>query len=549
MDDVNSLSTPRLILTVLALAGSLLHAQAQVGLVCELDSTDVEANDALLGDRFGAAIAVDGDWMVIGSPEDDDDGTQSGAAYVYELVAGSWTFHSKIVTQEAEPFDLFGTSVTVSGDIIAVGAPGKNNPTWFATGAAYVFRYDGADWNEEARLEPVDAFENDRLGTTIDADGDRVLVGAPDEFFTSGTAYTFTFDGSNWSQEQKLVPFPYLGQARFGESVALAGNRIVCGSPFGDDGVTTSGNAFLFEYNGSSWLQTNMFLASDRMEDDYFGTSVDLAKNGTVVVVGAPGQDAAGSEAGAAYAFRIESGVWVEAGKVIADDAQPDDGFGMSVAASGGLVVVGAPNRDVGGLSDAGGVYVYLSDGPALPFRLTFEPTTPIANGRLGQSVHAFTDHIVAGAPGGQLTVTGSGTASARRISGAWDSYGTGLAGSGGFVPLLASPMVCPTIGDSPVFNVTDGLGGAPGLLLLAQNRATIPFRGGTLLLFPPQFGQIPHVLGGTPGAPGEGTWSVTLPPTNDGLFGLAAHAQVGYLDPGAIQLVSLSNGIRLSVP
>jgi hypothetical protein len=123
-------------------------------------------------------------------------------------------------------------------------------------------------------------------------------------------------------------------------------------------------------------------------------------------------------------------------------------------------------------------------------------------------------------------------------------SYGSGLAGSGDFVPTLG-PFGCSTPGRAVRLTVGQGLGGAPGALAGSTSAASLPFRGGTLLVSPPFALLLPHTLAGEPGVAGRGTAALTLAiPPDPGLVGTPFFFQAAYLDSGAPGGVSLTAGV-----
>jgi len=125
--------------------------------------------------------------------------------------------------------------------------------------------------------------------------------------------------------------------------------------------------------------------------------------------------------------------------------------------------------------------------------------------------------------------------------------YGTGLAGSGALIPEI-DVVGCPSPGITITIDITNGLGGACGCLLLGTSQAAIPAFGGTLLVSPPDV-VISHDLGGTMGTPGDGTFALPIAvPNVPALIGGSAFGQAGYLDPGAALGVSFTEGIQVTI-
>jgi hypothetical protein len=318
----------------------------------KLQASDVEA-----GDSFGNSVALDGDTVVVGAYSEDTGGSAAGAAYVFTRTGTTWTQQQKLVASDAEADDRFGWSVALDGDTVVVGAPEEDTGGSVA-GAAYVFTRTGDTWTEQEILYASDAGTGDLFGISIALDGDTLVVGAYGVYTGgsyAGAAYVFTRTGTTWPEQQILYASDVEASDRFGYSVALDGDTVVVGAYYEDTGGNNAGAAYVFTRSGSTWTEQEILYASDAQADDYFGTSVAL--DGDTVVVGARGEDTGGSSAGAAYVFTRSGDTWTEQEILYASDAQSNDRFGYSVALDGDTVVVGAYLEDTGG-TDAGAAYV-----------------------------------------------------------------------------------------------------------------------------------------------------------------------------------------------
>ena len=184
--------------------------------------------------------------------------------------------------------------------------------------------------------------------------------GAPD----AGAAYVFARNGSIWSHQAYLKPTVGEANDYFGSSVSISNDTIVVGA-FGEDANgTDAGAAYVFVRDGSSWWQQSHFTAFNAGPGDYFGSSVSISDD--TIVVGAYGDDSNGSDAGAAHVFVREGGGWNQHAFLTAFDAAPGDYFGRSVSISNDTIVVGAFGEDSNG-SDAGAAYVFVRDGSLEP--------------------------------------------------------------------------------------------------------------------------------------------------------------------------------------
>jgi hypothetical protein len=323
------------------------------------------ASDGAAYDKFGISAAVSGRVALVGAHFDDDNGTDSGSAYVFRYDGASWNQEQKLTAADGSAWDAFGVSVAVSGNVAAVGAS-YDDANGNDSGSAYVFRHDGVGWSQEQKLTAPDAAAYDHFGHSVAVSGDTAVVGAyydDDNGADSGSAYIFRSYGAGWGQEQKLTASDGATEDRFGFSVAVSGNVAVVGADRDDDNGADSGSAYIFRYDGASWDEEQKLTASDGATEDYFGVSV--AVSGDIAVVGAWYDDDNGSESGSAYVFRYDGASWGEEQKLTAPDGAAYDHFGRSVAVVGGAAVVGACLNDIGSNGNQGSAYFFKLVGDA----------------------------------------------------------------------------------------------------------------------------------------------------------------------------------------
>jgi len=302
----------------------------------------------------------------------------------------------KAVAHDRAEADLFGISLSISGNFAIVGAPYEDEDagggnTLNDAGSAYIFERDGnGNWNEVQKIVASDRAVQDYFGHSVCISGNYVLVGAPWEdedtgggntISYAGSAYIFERDGSgNWNEVQKIVASDRAFEDYFGFPVSISGKYAIVGAYYEDEDagggnpLDGAGSAYIFERDGSgNWNEVQKIVASDRAEGDYFAYSVSIS--GNYVLVGAPweDEDAGGgntlNNAGSAYIFeRDGSGNWNEVQKIVASDRAAVDQFCASVDISGNYVLVGAygEDEDAGGgntLSYAGSAYIFVRDG------------------------------------------------------------------------------------------------------------------------------------------------------------------------------------------
>lgn len=310
------------------------------------------ASDGTTRQWFGNSVSISGDTAVIGAQIDDEKGLYSGAAYVFTRNNDVWSQQQKLIADDAAAGDNFGWSVMVSGDTAVIGAQYKDGDT----GSAYIFiRTDGV-WNQQQELTAEDRVADDRFGLAVSVYEDTVLIGAPYDDSTKGSAYVFIRNNGVWSQQQKLNATDGIVWKQFGYSVSVSGDVAVIGAPYTavldapyDD---FKGAAYIFtRSDGFLWQQQQKLTAFDGAAGDLFGYSVSVSND--TVVIGAYGDDA---RKGSAYVFTRINGVWNLQKKLIADDGADDDLFGYSVSISDSNIAIGARrNGDMG----RGAAYVF----------------------------------------------------------------------------------------------------------------------------------------------------------------------------------------------
>ena len=260
-----------------------------------------------------------------------------------------------------------------------------------AVGAAQA----AAQSTEEQKLTASDAAANDSFGASVSVSGDTAIVGAWQDDCAMGAncgaAYVYRFDGTSWVEQQKLTPFEQRAGDRFGQSVSVDGDTAVVGaSGYFCDGLSGScGAAYVFRFDGTSWVEQQILLADDTSLGDLFGLAVSLS--GDTVLVGAIQKDAA-------YVFRFDGTSWVEEQKLTGSEGSSGDNFGWAVSVSGDSAVVGARWDDCAAGDNCGSVYVYRFNGTSWDEEQKLNPLNERASDWFGRTVSVDGDTAVVGA-------------------------------------------------------------------------------------------------------------------------------------------------------
>ena len=312
--------------------------------------TKITANDAAADDWFGVSVAISGNTAIVGAWGDDDGGSNSGSAYLFDVTTGNQL--AKLTADDAAADDIFGWPLAISGNTALVGAWGDDDGG-SRSGSAYLF--DVTTGSQLAKLTATDAAADDYFGISLAISGNTALVGAwgdDDGGSRSGSAYLF--DVTTGSQLAKLTADDAAAFDIFGRSVAISGNTALVGSPSDDnDGGRASGSVYLFDVTTGNQLAK--LSATDAAPFDYFGHSVAIS--GNTALIGAWGDDDGGILSGSAYLFDVTTGN--QLAKLSAADAAAFDSFGWSLAISGNTALVGAWHGDDEGTPFSGSAYLF----------------------------------------------------------------------------------------------------------------------------------------------------------------------------------------------
>jgi len=331
---------------------------------------DQQKANAQLGWSIAVGQIANQTWLAVGANQDKGG---AGSVFMFPNPTPPQPGPPLVPPADLQPGDQFGTSVSIDGSWLAVGAPlgGANGVR--ESGAVYLYLFDGSNWMPNAKLAVADAVVGAQFGSSVSLKGTTLVVGAPgdsDRGSLSGSVYVFALHGTLWQQTAKFHaddgrPFDEFG---FAVAVAVAGDEIVVGAPFADDlqAFQNFGAAYVFEQTGSGiWaLEASGKLTAGlfRAGNIQFGSAVAIG--GDRIVVGARGDDLNSVTAsGSAYVFERNGAgtAWMRLPALTAADPQQGAQFGTAVWLDGDSVLIGAPFDD----SNAGAAYLFMrqSDG------------------------------------------------------------------------------------------------------------------------------------------------------------------------------------------
>jgi FG-GAP repeat len=267
-------------------------------------------------------IAVGSDTAIVGLP-----GANGGAGVVvvFERAPFGWTSRQVLSAPMASTFESFGCSVSLSGNLLVIGAPGHAN-----VGAAYAFTYKDVSWTFDSELDAAGAAKHDEVGFSVAADGDQILVGAPHSNFDQGASFVFERFGSTWTQTHKLTASDGAAGDQFGEAVSLSEGKAIIGAP-----ERAMGNGAAYVYTSDEFDQETRFSSPT---DTNFGSAVGIAANR--IIVGALGSSTVS-------AYTRSGATWY----LLAQFSASSTRMGGAVAISGSTIVFGEVSLDSGAVN------------------------------------------------------------------------------------------------------------------------------------------------------------------------------------------------------
>ncbi len=206
------------------------------------------------GTRFGSAVAIDGDRCLSGAPQNQVNGQLLvGVTYVYERSGGLWSLSGALTPVVTDFTSRFGAAVALEDQRVLVGAPGESFPD-VNTGAAYVFEKNGAFWTQTQKLVGIGTDFNDTFGASVDLSGNWIAIGAPfhsnAQAAGSGTVKLFELSGGSWIERLDMVGNSTDNADQLGVSVAIEAGRVIGGASDAEAPTGgTPGEAYVWQVN------------------------------------------------------------------------------------------------------------------------------------------------------------------------------------------------------------------------------------------------------------------------------------------------------------
>ena len=363
-----------------------------------VEEQKVEATDRGILNWFGWDVALSENTLLVSARNGDTFATNGGDVTVFRYASGTWMEETILTPSDLEIGD-YGFEVAIDGSVAAVGAPAYPSPLGTG-GAVYVYRYNGTEWVEEDLLIGSNLSNQSLFGSSISIDGDRMLVGAfnADDSTSNqaGKLYVYEYDGTQWNETAELQSDESNNIANLGISVGLEGDWAIGGAQLDDELASGAGAVYVYQHNGQTWGLHSKLTASDGVGFFLFGIGATIEEER--ILVGAENWFGMGGDAtGKAYLFDYDEALdqWVETTSFVPDVVNRGSQFGKSVAMHAGTMIIGAPEFS-GQEDDMGAAFIYgepsvatSSEEPSSLAR--FSLTNPYPNPFSNQSTFSVT--------------------------------------------------------------------------------------------------------------------------------------------------------------
>lgn len=377
-----------------------------------IEQAKLVASDGEAGERFGQACALsnDGDTLVVGSENDDDGGSGSGAIYIFVRDPSSreWSQQAKLFITDTN-LEL-GTDVSISddGNTVAAGHNGSNN-------TVYVWKRVGVTWSPLTIPTPSTTGGDFGVSVSLSADGDVLAVGAPEQTVSgnarAGAVFIYTRSGDTWTEDDRLTQSSPAENDYMGTQVRLSGNGSYClaaaglepaasymGVVFFDnsgwsqqqvlgaginpqrpaiaiddtgayafihDGawnspITEAGRILVYKRTGTSWVSIYNAQRADNLYTENAQHFISVSRDGSVLAT--PNRDSGDINYRTALFRRNGADEWPSLGVVRGEEQVDDDQAGVpALSGDGKTLAVGAKLHDVGANSNQGAVWIFTS--------------------------------------------------------------------------------------------------------------------------------------------------------------------------------------------
>ncbi|WP_248722698.1 T9SS type B sorting domain-containing protein [Seonamhaeicola sp. ML3] len=325
---------------IILISLNLCGAQVQIG-------QDIDGDEGLSESVWSVSLSSDGNIVAIGTPYN---AGNVGKVSIYRYASCEWTQIGDDIHGEAIS-DLSGRSISLSSDgsIVAIGAIG-NDGNGNSSGHVRLYENLSGTWTQIGNDIDGEA-ANDRSGYSVSLsdNGNIVAIGATEN---DGKGHVRVYENlaGTWTQIGVDIDGEALGDLS-GYSISLSSNGMVLaiGAPENDRNGTDSGHVRTYEYISGTWIQTGGDIDGENSLGRS-GQSVSLSSDGSIIAIGAQGNNGNGADSGHVRIYENRLGVWTQIGNDIDGEAEGNlFGYSVDLSNDGSIVAIGARLSDVNG--------------------------------------------------------------------------------------------------------------------------------------------------------------------------------------------------------
>jgi FG-GAP repeat len=356
-----------------------------------------EAND-----RFGNSVSISGNYAIVGASSDDvGANANQGSASIFQWDGSSWMLMQKITDATGAANDNFGTSVSISGNYAIIGADGDDVGANSSQGSASIFQWNGSSWVLMQKVTDATGGAGDLFGSSVSISGNYAIIGADGDDIganeNQGSASIYNWNGLGWILQNKITDAAGEAFDHFGFSVSISGSYAIIGA-YGDDvgANANQGSASTYLRFGSNWILQTKITDALGAFNDFFGLSVSIS--GSYAIIGAY-NDEVGTNLGqgSASIYKRDGTSWVLMQKTTDAAGAAGDDFGYSVFISDDYAIIGARNGN-GSNGSGGTAYIYLRVGFGWqPLQKISDPASTSTNFGISVAVEGNTKRFVCG--------------------------------------------------------------------------------------------------------------------------------------------------------
>lgn len=290
------------------------------------EALSLHPQEAAAFDNFGSAIAVSSDTLLVGAPGTNLEGAHNGgAAFIFQRQDAEWVESARLLPDPPQPGSGFGNAVAIDGNTAAVGARYEFNPgNGNGSGAVYIYAQVNGTWRLQARLAASDSAPFDLFGYSVALHGDMLAVGARaadgfDGERNSGAVYLYQWVGDDWYLQARLSPDDLVAEDHFGQALAFDGQYLFASAPGRDNpGSPNSGMVYAFNLQGDEWIIAAELTAASPQAEAQLGSVLSLDGDTLAALASQeyqqgempPGAPMWGGDFGAVHIFELQDGEW-----------------------------------------------------------------------------------------------------------------------------------------------------------------------------------------------------------------------------------------------